>query len=83
MGVPIAMARREFTALLKKAKRAPVIITRRNVPDSVIISYDEYKRLERLQGYWEMLRIAEELRGSGLKASELYEESRSELEERY
>jgi len=82
MAVQIAEARRGFTGLLKEAKKKPVIITRRGVPDSVIISYDRYQQMEETEAYLDMLKIAEELKGSGISAREVYEESRRELEER-
>ena len=82
MSVTIAVAKRDLSELIKKAKEEPVVITRRNVPDVVIISYEEYLRLQRLQAYLGILRMAEELKGRGLNARELYEESRRELEER-
>jgi len=38
MIVSIAVAKRDFSELIKKAKEEPVVITRRNVPDVAIIA---------------------------------------------
>lgn len=82
MSVSVAEAKRDLSELLRKAKQEPVVITRRNVPDSVIISYDDYVKFKRMRAYLGIVQIAEKLRGSGLNAMEIYEESRRELEER-
>lgn len=76
------MAKSEFSRLLREAHKEPVIITRRGRPDVVLLAYDEYERLRRLQAYQQVLNLAAKLRDSGLTASELYEASRQELEER-
>ena len=82
MSVSIATARRELSHLLKQAQEHPVVITRRNVPDAVIVSYKEYKRLKRLQGYLDMRKLSEALRETSLTAEELHQASRQELEDR-
>lgn len=82
MVYPIAVAKKEFSRLLREAQQRPVIITRRGQPDVVVMAYAEYEQLRRLQAYQRMLRLADQLRDSGVTASELYEASRRELEER-
>lgn len=82
MEYPIAVAKSEFSRLLREAHKEPVIITRRGRPDVVLLAYDEYERLRRLRAYQQVLNLAAKLRDSGLTASELYEASRQELEGR-
>jgi prevent-host-death family protein len=80
--VSIAKAKRDFSQLLQHARKEPVIVTRRGKPDAVILPYEEYERLGLQQAYSSMLRLSEELKESGVTASELYEASREELEGR-
>lgn len=82
MEYPIGVAKSAFSRLIREAHKQPVIITRRGQPDVVLMAYDDYERLRRLQAYEQTLRIAAKLRDSGVMASELYEASRQELEER-
>lgn len=78
----IAEAKSGLSDLLKQARSGPVIVTRRGRPDAVILPYGEYERLQRLRAYTRMARLARELGEVGVTATELYEESRRELEER-
>lgn len=82
MEYPIGVAKTEFSRLIREAHKQPIIITRRGRPDVVLLAYDDYERLRRLQAYEQTLRIAAKLRDSGITASELYETSRRELDER-
>ncbi len=80
--VSIAEAKSGFSELLKRARKEPVIVTRRGKPDAVILPFAEYERLRRLLGYSSMVRLSRELKEAGVTATELYEASRSELERR-
>ena len=82
MEYSIGVAKTEFSRLLREAHQAPVIITRRGHPDVVLLAYDEYERLRRVQAYQQTLRLSAKLQDSGVTARELYESSRRELEER-
>jgi len=82
MEYPIGVAKTEFSRLVREAHKEPIIITRRGQPDVVLLAYTDYERLRRLQGYQQMLDIARKLRSSGVTATELYETSRQELEDR-
>lgn len=82
MEYPIAVAKSEFSRLLKEAHEEPVVITRRGQPDVVVLAYQEYERLRRLQAYQQTLRLSAKLRESGITAGELYQSSREELEKR-
>jgi len=80
--ISIAAAKKDFLTLLKRAHQEPVIITRRNKPEAVIPPFAEYERLQRMMAYASMVCISHELKEVGVSATELYEASRSELEER-
>lgn len=82
MEYPIGVAKSEFSRLLREAREAPVIITRRGEPEVVLLAYDDYKRLRRLQAYQQMIRLSNQLRDSGVTVQELQESSREELEKR-
>lgn len=82
MEYSIGVAKTEFSRLLREAKQGPVIITRRGRPDVVMLAYDDYEQLRRLQAYQQTLRLSARLQESGLTAGELYQSSRRELEER-
>ena len=59
-----------------------MIITRRGKPDAVILPFADYERLRRLRAYSTMVRLSSELKDAGVTATQLYEPSRRELEER-
>jgi prevent-host-death family protein len=80
--VSVAEAKSSLSELLKRARQGPVIVTRRGEPDAVILPFAEYERLRRLWAYSSMVRLARELDETGVTATELYEDSRRELEER-
>jgi len=82
MRVSIGEAKSGFSALLKRAQKEPVIVTRRGEPEAVILPFEEYERLRRLWAYSSMVRLSRELKGVGVTATELYEASREELEGR-
>jgi prevent-host-death family protein len=80
--VSIAEAKSGFSAVLKRARKELVIVTRRGKPEVVILPFAEYERLQRLRAYSNMVRLSRELGEVGVTATELYEASRRELEER-
>lgn len=80
--VSIAEAKSDLSKMLKRAREEPVIITRRGKPDAVILPFAEYERLRRLWAYLSMVRLSRELEETGVTATELYEASRRDLEER-
>jgi prevent-host-death family protein len=82
MKVSIAEAKTGLSKLLNLARTELVIVTRRGQPDAVILPFEEYERLRRLRAYSRMVRLSRELEEAGVTATELYEASRRELEER-
>jgi prevent-host-death family protein len=83
MYISVAEAHNRLSHWLKKIKDEPITITRRGRPVGVIIAPDEYERLRQVRAYLQMLRISGALRESGgVKAGELFEATRQELEAR-
>ena len=80
--VSIADAKRNLSELLKEAKREPVVITRRNAPDSVIIAYEEYIKLRRIEAYHNIARLSRQTKATAVSLQDILDESRRELEER-
>jgi prevent-host-death family protein len=82
MQVSVAEARNNLSNWLKRVEDKPVVITRRGHPVGVLVSYVEYENLRRLRAWLQMMRLSQDLRHSGVTATELFRWSRDELEER-
>jgi len=80
--VTIVEGKRDFTRIVKKASEdaEDIIITKRGKPVVVLLSYREYKEINRLRSYLKMLQISESLKKYQITATQIYEESRKELE---
>ncbi len=82
--VNITEGKRDFTKIIQSLEKRDkeIIVTKRGEPVAVIISYEQFKSLKRLSDWVNMVEIAEKMKRKGLKAKDLYEASRKELEER-
>ncbi|RKX68004.1 MAG: hypothetical protein DRP41_00375 [Thermodesulfobacteriota bacterium] len=82
--VNITEGKRDFTKIIQSLEKRgkEIIVTKRGEPVAVIISYEQFKNLKRLSDWVNMVEIAEKMKRKGLKAKDLYEASRKELEER-
>lgn len=82
--VSVATGKRDFTQLLKEAEReqTAILIFRRSQFAGAILPPDEYERLERLQAYFEALRISRQLAHLDVSSAELAREARQDLEDR-
>jgi len=84
--VSIAMGKRDFTRLLRAARRGrrPIVIfdERRRKMAGVLLSPVEYERYLRLRALYEAIRISQDLQSIDLNALTLSRESRRELETR-
>jgi hypothetical protein len=82
--VSIAEAERSFTQLLREAERtqAAILVFRREQFAGVILLPDQYQRLERLQAYFEALRLSQQLAHLPASVAELVRKVRQELEGR-
>lgn len=79
--ISIAEAHNRLSALLKRAQKSPIMITRRGKPVGVILSADEYEHLRQAAVYNQVVGLADSLRESDLTAADLYQASRRELED--
>ena len=80
INIPIAKAHNRLSALLKKVQNDPILLTRRGKAIGVILSMEEYERLSKYAAYYQVVRLSQSLRESGVKAAELQQASRGELE---
>ncbi|MHB8835843.1 MAG: type II toxin-antitoxin system Phd/YefM family antitoxin [Candidatus Methylomirabilia bacterium] len=82
--VSIAEGKKDFSRLIRERvqKKSDVVVTRRGQPVAVIVPYDEYQVMRRLEGYRTILALRAEFGSAGLSATELREASRKELEKR-
>ncbi|MFA6411217.1 MAG: type II toxin-antitoxin system Phd/YefM family antitoxin [Syntrophales bacterium] len=82
--VSIAEGKKGFSRLIQDTqdKQESIIVTRRGQPVAVIVPYEEYNRTMRMDGYRKIMEVREMYIKTGINASEIYEESRKQLEER-
>jgi prevent-host-death family protein len=80
--VRVADAKRDIAGVLADAPEQPVVITRQDEPDAVVLSYEEYVRLRRRRAAAEIRRMSAEISDRHVDLQELLAESRRELEER-
>jgi prevent-host-death family protein len=82
--VSIAEGKRGFSRLVREAfeKKKEIIVTKRGKPLAVILPYDEYQKSRRLDGYRKILAVRDLFADTGIKAADVYSESRKQLEER-
>jgi prevent-host-death family protein len=82
--VSVAEGKKGFSRLIQGAldKKEKITITKRGKPVAVIIPYDEYQRSSRLEAYKKVMEAREVFLKAGLKARDVYKESKKQLEER-
>lgn len=82
--VGIAEGKKGFSRLIQGAvnKKSRIIVTKRRKPLAVIIPYEEYERSMRLEGYKIIMEVREAFLKTGVKAKDVYQESKKQLEER-
>jgi prevent-host-death family protein len=82
--VSIAEGKKGFSRLIHdtEEKRANIIVTRRGKPVAVIVPYHEYERNARMEGYQNIMEVRETFLKNGVKADDVYRESRTQLEEK-
>jgi len=82
--VTIAEGKKSFTRLVRQTQESKegIVITKRGKPVAAIIPFEEYRKQQKVEAFLELVELRRKLASSGLKARELYEESRKELEER-
>jgi prevent-host-death family protein len=82
--VSIAEGKKGFSRLIEEAsrKKENIVVTRRGKPVAVIVPYDEYQRSRRMEGYRKIMEARETFLTTSLRADEVFEESRKQLEKR-
>ncbi len=82
--VTISDGKREFTSLIKESvtKDEDIVITKRGEPVAVLLPYKEYTDLKKLKTYLKMLELSSEIQKTRIKAKDIYETSKKELEKR-
>jgi prevent-host-death family protein len=82
--VSIAEGKKGFSRLIQGAidKKGKIIVTKRRKPVAVIISYEEYEHSLRLEGFKKIMEVREAFLKTGVKAKDVYKESKKQLEER-
>ncbi|MDZ4165859.1 MAG: type II toxin-antitoxin system Phd/YefM family antitoxin [Smithellaceae bacterium] len=82
--VSIAEGKKGFSRLIHdtEEKKENTIVTRRGKPVAVIIPYEEYERNARNEGYQNIMEARKAFLKAGIKALDVYRESRAQLEEK-
>ena len=80
----VAEGKKGFSRLIQEAldKKEKITITKRGKRIAVIIPYDEYQHSRRLEAYKKVMEARRVFLQAGLKAREVYKESKKQLEER-
>ena len=82
--VSISEGKKGFSRIIKGAldRKERVVVTKRKKPVVVIVPYDDYQRSLRLEGYRKIMEAREVFGKAGIRAGDVYKESRKQLEEK-
>jgi prevent-host-death family protein len=82
--VSIAEGKKSFSRLVEDAhkRREETIVTKRGKPVAVIVPYEEYKHSKRVEGYRKIMEARAAFLKSGVRADEIYRESKKQLEKK-
>ena len=82
--VSIAEGKKSFSRLVEDAhkKKEETVVTKRGKPVAVIVSYEEYKHSKRVEGYRKIMEARASFLKSGVRADEIYRESKKQLEKK-
>jgi prevent-host-death family protein len=82
--VSVAEGKKRFSRLIKDAleKKEEIIVTKRGKPVVVIAPYEEYLHSRRVEGFRKIMEVREVFLKKGIKANEIFKESRRQLEKR-
>lgn len=83
--VSVAEGKKSFTQLLRQVEKekTAVLIFRRDRFVAALLPADAYEHLERLEAYFQALRLSKQLAHLQVNAAELAHQARRELEERF
>lgn len=78
----VSDAKRDFTNVVKTVQEGEAtIITKRGKPVGAMMDFQEFQKLRKLAAYNSLLQLSEDLSDCGTTATDLYQQSRRELEE--
>lgn len=82
--VSVAEGKKSFSRLIQEAieKKREVIITKRGKPAAVIVSYEEYERSKKREGYRKIMEARNAFLKAGVQAEDVFKESKRQLEKR-
>lgn len=82
--VSVAEGKKGLSRLIKDAveKKEEIVVTKRGKPVAVILSYEEYQRSKRIEGYKKIMEARAAFLKANIPAEEIYGESRRQLEKR-
>ncbi len=82
--VSVAEGKRGFSRLIQQAidKNEEIVVTKRGKPVAVILSYQEFQRSKKMEGYRKIAEARAEFAKSGIRSDEVFRESRGQLEKR-
>jgi prevent-host-death family protein len=82
--ISIAEGKKDFSRLVQQTiqNNEEIVITRRGKPMAVLISHDQFQRLRKLEGYRRIIQARERFVSKGIRADEVYAESKELLEKR-
>ncbi|MDH7513146.1 MAG: type II toxin-antitoxin system Phd/YefM family antitoxin [Clostridiales bacterium] len=80
----IAEGKRSFSRLIQEAneKKRDIIVTRRGKPVAAIVSYEEYKRSKKREGYRKIMEARGAFVKAEVRAEGVFRESKKQLEKR-
>lgn len=82
--VSVAEGKKSFSRLIHDAaeKNEDIVVTKRGEPLAVIVSYEEYLHSRKVEAYKKILESREAFLRAGVRAEDVYNESKRKLEER-
>ncbi len=80
--VNVAEGKKGFSRLVRQAAEGnkEIVVTKRGKPVAVIVSYDEYQRSRKVEGYRKIAEARAAFLKAGIKAEDVFRESRKQLE---
>ncbi len=80
--VSVAKGKKEFTKIIRDSSQSEgnVIITKRGKPAAVIMSFENYQKMNRMARFAELIELKKRFSKSGVSAKDVYEESKRMLE---
>ncbi len=80
----VAEGKRGFSRLIREAteKKREIIVTRRGKPVAAIVSYEEYERAKKREGYTKIMEARGVFIKAEIRAEDVFRESKRQLEKR-